>query len=118
MAAGLAGIAMVMWKLPEPRPQIAVKAEVQALPVAASKAAVVAAMREIPAHRRRPLPPQPQPAIFPTPVPLTSQEMALVEMVKQNPEGVAVAVESWRKQGEPLKIEALVIEPLETGGGQ
>jgi len=118
MAAGVAGMAVVMSKLPEPRPPIAVKAEVQALPVAASKSAAVTAMREIPPHKRRHLPQRPQPAIFPTPVPLSRQEMALAEMVKQDPAVVAAAVESWRKQGKPLKIEALVIEPLEIGRGQ
>jgi hypothetical protein len=67
-------------------------------------------------HRVAPLPKQ---RIFPTPFPLTAQELRLLAMAKQDPEGTAQTFNSLQKRAsEPVEIVPLVIPPLETGGGQ
>ena len=54
----------------------------------------------------------PKLAVFPTPIPLTAEERALMAMAVENPKVTAEAFESLRKKNDPLKVEELVIEPL------
>jgi hypothetical protein len=56
--------------------------------------------------------------VFPAPTPLTAEEHRLIALLVRDPAGTAAAFESLRKQSEPLQIEELTIQPLETGGGQ
>jgi hypothetical protein len=57
------------------------------------------------AHKPRPLPRQ---SVFPTPVPLTAGEKALLSLMQKHPEAA-----QW-KSSEPLEIAPLEFQPLKT----
>jgi hypothetical protein len=68
-----------------------------------------------PTHHAKSLPKLP---VFPTPTPLTNEERRLVAFVEKDPQGAAETFKSFRKQSEPLQIEDLKIQPLDTSEGQ
>lgn len=107
-AVGLA--AFLLW----PHPRGVMKAQMMA---AAAKPmetrAAVSGIRAVGSQRVRAVKRRPRLAVFPTPTPLTVEERRLVAWVEAYPEGAAQAVERWRKQSEPLRIEELRIEPLD-----
>jgi hypothetical protein len=66
--------------------------------------------------RREPLPKLEQ---FPTPVPLTAEERALIAFVTRYPKEAQQAFEDLRKRSEePIEIQPIQIPPLEDSGGQ
>jgi hypothetical protein len=69
-------------------------------------------------HSSRVVKTLPKLRVFPTPSPLTAEERRLMALVRHDPEGTAEAFDSLRKRNEPIEIAPLVIQPLETGGGQ
>jgi hypothetical protein len=66
--------------------------------------------------RREPLPKLEQ---FPTPVPLTAEERALIAFVTRYPKEAQQAFEDLRKRSEePIEIQPIQIPPLEDSGAQ
>jgi hypothetical protein len=69
-------------------------------------------------HPARPLRSLPKLPVFPTPTPLIAEEHRLSALMERDPQGTAEAFESLKKQNEPIEIGELIIEPLDSDGGQ
>ena len=54
--------------------------------------------------------------MFPTPTGLTREERALVELITNDPTGSRQVFESLQKSGEEIKIQPIVITPLDVDG--
>lgn len=83
-------------------------------PVIARAPAPPVLVKRAPPRRRPPLPKREQ---FPSPSPLTEEERILAGFVRRSPEEALERMSEAKSQTlEPIKIEAIQIEPLQKGG--
>ena len=83
---------------------------VEAIPIQIAVPQIVVKAR----HRITRMTALPKKPVFPTPTPLTAEERRLLALIKQDPEGTALAFNSLRRKSD----EPIVIPPLESDDGQ
>jgi len=112
-------LAVTFWSTRDsiPKSSHPARAIAQAGPVA-NAAPIVRARGKIKVHkrsaRRMSLPKREK---FPTPAPLTSEERALLAFVARLPkQAEEILINAKRRSAEPLQIEEIHIEPLESSG--
>jgi hypothetical protein len=116
MACLLAGIAIRNHRAPAPAPSAIVRSQATGPPARAATIETAKPFRANPRITRRAK--LPKEAQFPIRTPLTREERALMAFVRNAPEDAQQAFgETLPAEIEPLRIEEIQLQPLQTGDG-